>query len=149
MRYRVREARSSVIGSIMEERSGGSVTQKGSCLLGKNSKAVYIVHFLIFTLLVFSHRALLLNVPTIIWLDRHSTYSPTHGHKTTEVFLQTFIRLFVKPGKGSKLVPVKLLFHRVKNNPKGRYHTVKISLFSSCPPVRKIILACITLQEKT
>jgi hypothetical protein len=80
---------------------------------------------------------LLANVPTIVWLGWHSTDPPAHGHKAAEVFLQTLIRLFVKSGKGSELVPVKLLFHGVKNNPKGGHHTVKISFFSSCPPVRK------------
>lgn len=74
-----------------------------------------------------------------IWFGWHSTHSPAHSYKTTEVLLQTFIGFLIKSGKSSELVPIKLLLHRVKNNSKSRYNTIKICFLSSCPPKNKEI----------
>lgn len=70
---------------------------------------------------------------TIIRFDWHSAHSSTHIHKAIKILFQAFVGLFVKPGKCSELVPLKLMFHRIKNNSKSRHHTIKISFFSSCP----------------
>lgn len=70
---------------------------------------------------------------TIIWFDWHSAHSSTHIHKAIKILFQAFIGLFVKPGKCSELIPLKLMLYRIKNNSKSRHHTIKISFFSSCP----------------
>lgn len=69
----------------------------------------------------------------VSFFGRQATHPSAHGGKSTQVFLQALISLFVQTSHSPELGPVEPAQVWVKNDTKCGDHTIEVCLFSPGP----------------
>ena len=144
IRYRVREARSSVMGATVWESSDGSEQEERTDIYSD-----YELNILCSYLSTSKGNLKSTNQNngrvtfTTAWPQVAN--SPAHGNKRAEVSTEALICFFIQTSEGTEAVPVIIWVSALRKtlllfyffHTKSGHHAVEVALFSTCPPAQE------------